>query len=146
MLKGLINKPGLDADSMEKRLQAIDSLKSADDSAQQSLQQLVLNDPEAKVRDAALQKITSLPLLAASIENSDNQKQDQCDSIAKRLTHLLAAEPDPYVVTTLIKEGSTQIRTLVAWSCSDDAMRAKALEVVDDEDALVVIAWDARIH
>jgi len=146
VLKGLINKSGLDADSMEKRLQAIESLKSPDDGEQLSLQQLLLNDPEIKVRDAALQKITSLPLLAASIDKSDSRKQDQCDAIAKRLTQLLAAEPDLDAVTTLIKDGSTRIRTLVACSCSDDAMRAKAIEVVDDEDALIVIACDAKIH
>ena len=146
MLKGLINKPGLDADSMEKRLQAINSLNSPDDSEQQSLQQLMLNDPEIKVRDAALQKITSLPLLVASLDNSDNQKQDQCDSIAKRVTQLLAAEPDLDAVSILIKDGSTKIRILVACSCSDDALRAKALENVNDDDALITIACDAKVH
>ena len=86
MLKGLINKPGLDADSMDQRLQAIKNLNNPDDGEQQMLQQLVLTDPEIKVRNAALQKITSLPLLLESVEKSDNQNQDQCDSINKRLS------------------------------------------------------------
>lgn len=146
MLKGLINKPGLDADSMDQRLQAIKNLNNPDDGEQQMLQQLVLTDPEIKVRNAALQKITSLPLLLESVEKSDNQNQDQCDSINKRLMHLLEAEPDLDAVKALIKEGSTHARTLIACSCTDDSIRKQALDVVVDEDALIKIACDSKIH
>ncbi len=143
MLKGFINKNGLDSEAAEQRLAAIEKLNDPASDEQSQLQQLVLEDPDERVRQAALQKITALKQLVSLLDNAAGEFKE---SVKSRIADVLESGCPESEAQELVVTASDSFKVLVISSSVSDGLRNDVLDSVSDESLLADIACDAKVH
>ena len=143
MLKGFINKNGLDAEKAEQRLAAIEKLNNPDPEVQSQLQLLALEDPDKRVRLAAVEKITDLKHL---LSICDKATEGEAGKIELRIAEVLESSNVESSVRDLLPSASDRFKLLVACSSVGDELRNEVLNAIPNDQSLIEIACDAKVH
>jgi len=134
-------KPKWQHHKAEVRLRAIDKLSADDPSTGEILAQLALQDQDAEVRRAALNRTEDSTLLLRASEE-DSVEHNRLTAL-QRITHLVSGELGQLDCeqrqALLPRIQSTELLVHLTLNASAEELRQQALDLLDDESVLLDI-------
>ncbi len=135
-------KPSWQHSKSDKRIKAIAKLRDTDPQSQPILSQLALEDQDELVRLAAIEKLNSLSLLTKI------SKQTTSDTIQQQSLHrisqlILGSSPECVLDEKLVALktiGECNFLTHIVLNSSNEQIRQQAIQQLDDDYSLFVIA------